>query len=196
MKERFEWINSWCDEALNADLPRVLLVGDSITMGYQEKVRQKLKGVCYVDFIATSYTVDAKFYHKLISEFALDSKYCLIHLNQGLHGQYMAKRTYKSGLKKLVEKLSKKAKIMLATSTIVFEEGNVRLDRVWTKKLQERNVAVRELAEKFGCFVNDLYAVSVNVPSDCRSIDGVHYTEAGYEIFAAAVAGVVAANIK
>ena len=43
MKERFEWINSWCDETLNADLPRVLLVGDSITLGYQDKVRQNLK---------------------------------------------------------------------------------------------------------------------------------------------------------
>lgn len=30
MKERFEWVQSWCDEALSDDLPRVLLIGDSI----------------------------------------------------------------------------------------------------------------------------------------------------------------------
>ena len=55
MKERFEWIHSWCDETAKEDLPRVLLVGDSITYNYQEKVRELLKDVCYVDYISTSY---------------------------------------------------------------------------------------------------------------------------------------------
>ena len=45
-KEKYEWIHSWCDEALNNDLPRVLLVGDSITHNYQEKVRELLRGIC------------------------------------------------------------------------------------------------------------------------------------------------------
>ena len=34
MKERFEWIHSWCDYSEKNDLPRVLLVGDSITNAY------------------------------------------------------------------------------------------------------------------------------------------------------------------
>ena len=196
MKERVEWINSWCEETLNKDLPRVLLVGDSITMGYQDKVRQKLKGVCYVDFIATSYALDAKFYNELICKFASDSDYRLIHFNQGLHGQHIQKRSYKSRLKKITEKLSKNAKIVLATSTIVYAEGNTRLDRVWTKKLKERNDAVYELSAENGYPVDDLYYVSIGIPTDSRSIDGVHYTDAGYEIFAVAVAESIAANLK
>ena len=196
MKERFEWINSWCEETSEKDLPRVLLVGDSITMGYQDKVRQKLKGVCYVDFIATSYAIDTKFYNELISQFASDSDYGLIHFNHGLHGQHVSKRSYKSKVKKLAAKLSKNAKIVLATSTIVYAEGNMRLDRVWTKKLKERNDAVREISAEYGYPVDDLYYVSVGIPTDSRSIDGVHYTDAGYEIFAAAVAENIAANLK
>ena len=196
MKERFEWINSWCDETANADLPRVLLVGDSVTLGYQDKVRQRLKGVCYVDFIATSYAIDAKFYNELIYKFAADSDYGLIHFNHGLHGQHISKRTYKSRLQKLAEKLSKNATIVLATSTIVYEEGNIRLDRLWTKKLKERNDAVREISKRYGYAVDDLYSVSVNVSTDSRSIDGTHYTDAGYEIFAAAVAESISANLK
>ena len=39
MKEQCEWIHSWCDETLQTDLPRVLLVGDSITHNYQETVK-------------------------------------------------------------------------------------------------------------------------------------------------------------
>ena len=54
MKETYEWIHSWCDEAGKHDLPRVLLVGDSITHSYQNEVRELLKGKVYVDYVATS----------------------------------------------------------------------------------------------------------------------------------------------
>ena len=118
MKERFEWIHSWCDYADKSDLPRVLLIGDSITLGYQEKVRQKLKGVCYVDFISTSYAIDTKIYNTLISGFATDSDYSLIHFNHGLHGQHISKRTYKSKMKKLLLKIAADAKIVPDVSIV------------------------------------------------------------------------------
>ena len=195
MKERFEWIHSWCDETQNTDLPRVLLVGDSITLGYQEKVRQKLKGVCYVDFISCSYAIDTKIYNDLVYRFAADSEYRLIHFNHGLHGQHMTKRTYLSKMKKLSEKLGAKSRIVFVTSTVVFAEGNVRLDKVWTKKLKERNDAVKELAALRGDGVDDLYAVSVNIPKEYRNMDGTHYTDEGYEIFASAVAEYIRSDI-
>ncbi len=128
MKEQCEWIHSWCDETLQTDLPRVLLVGDSITHNYQETVRALLRDVCYVDYIATSYAIDSKLYNQLIYNFMMDSKYDLIHFNHGLHGIHMAKRTYKSKVVKLLAKVDKAVKIILATSTVVFEEGNNRLD--------------------------------------------------------------------
>lgn len=187
MKERFEWVHSWCDEAVSSDLPRVLLVGDSITLGYQEKVRIKLKGVCYVDFISTSYAIDTKIYNDIVASFFADSNYALIHFNHGLHGQHMLKRTYKSRLKKLLQR-TKNSKIILATSTIVYCEGNTRLDRLWAKKLKERNDAVKELSQEFGYGIDDLYSISVSMPTDKRSLDGIHYTKEGYEDFACAVA--------
>lgn len=187
MKERFEWIHSWCDEADKFDLPRVLLVGDSITLGYQEKVRQKLKGVCYVDFISTSYAIDTKIYNTLISGFAADSDYSLIHFNHGLHGQHISKRTYKSKMKKLLLKIAADTKIVLATSTVVYCEGNTRLDKVWTKRLKERNDSVNELASELYFGIDDLYSASVSMSKDKRSLDGIHYTEEGYEDFACAV---------
>ncbi len=188
MKEQFEWIHSWCDETTKTDLPRVLLVGDSITLGYQEKVRQKLKGVCYVDFISTSYAIDTKFYNTLITGFATDSAYSVIHFNHGLHGQHMSKRTYKSKMKKLLQKIVGDSKTVLVTSTVVYCEGNTRLDKMWTKRLKERNDSVKELAAESGYGIDDLYSVSVSMSKDKRSMDGIHYTEEGYEDFACAVA--------
>ena len=95
MKERFEWVQSWCDEALSDDLPRVLLIGDSITRQYQDRVRELLRGKCYVDYFSSSYAADSPLYKTLIKAFIRDSKYSVIHFNNGLHGFHIGKSAYK-----------------------------------------------------------------------------------------------------
>ncbi len=188
MKEQFEWIHSWCDETSKDDLPRVLLVGDSITHNYQEKVRELLKGVCYVDYISTSYAIDAKIYNHLIYDFMTDSKYALIHFNNGLHGIHLSKKSYKSRLTKLLTKVDKTIKMILTTSTVVYQEGNKRLDGAWMKRVRERNAAVQELATEKGYAVDDLYTVSVSIPKEYRYVDGTHYLQEGYAMLAKTVA--------
>ena len=191
MKERFEWIHSWCDETQNGDLPRVLLVGDSITHNYQEKVRELLRGVCYVDYVSTSYAIDSKMYDRLVHTFMTDSEYALIHFNHGLHGIHLSKRSYKSRVAKLLSKADKSSKIVLVTSTVVYREGNKRFDGAWMKRVRERNEAVRELAEEWGCGVDDLYAVSASIPKEYRYEDGTHYLADGYAMLAEAVASCI-----
>ena len=196
MKEQFEWIHSWCDETLSDDLPRVLLVGDSITHNYQEKVRELLKGVCYVDYIATSYAIDAKIYNQIVPAFASDSNYDLIHFNNGLHGIHLSKKSYKSRLTKLLLKISKDVKIILTTSTVVYKAGNKRLDGVWMKRVRERNETVHEIAAEKGYAVDDLYTVSTSVPKEYRYEDGTHYVAEGYAMLAEAVAECVRKELK
>ena len=195
-KERFEWIHSWCDETQKGDLPRVLLVGDSITYGYQEKVRTLLQGICYVDYVSTSYAIDAKMYNHLVYNFITDSKYDLVHFNNGLHGIHISKRSYKSRLKKLISKVDKDVKMMLVTTTVVYREGNKRLDGAWMKRVRERNAVMEELAKEKGYAVDDLYAVSLSIPKDKRYEDGTHYLEDGYMIFANAVAEKIKEELK
>lgn len=188
MKERFEWIHSWCDETTQIDLPRVLLVGDSITNGYQEKVRELLKGVCYVDYISTSYAIDTKIYNNLVYSFMTDSKYDFIHFNHGLHGIHISKKSYKSRMKKLLTKIDKDVKLIIATSTVVYKEGNKRLDGVWMKRVRERNEAVQELAMENSYLVDDLYTISTSIPKEYRYADGTHYLAEGYAMLAETVA--------
>ena len=195
-KESKEWIHSWCDDTNNRDLPRVLLIGDSITYGYQAKVRELLKGVCYVDYLATSYAVDMPIYNKLVETMAFDSDYDLVHFNHGLHGIHMSKRTYKSRLKKLLSKLERKMKIMVAKTTFVYQAGNKRKDAAWMKRVLERNEAMEELAAEKGYAVDDLYEVSVKMPVEKRYQDGTHYLEDGYEILAQTVAAKIKEIIK
>lgn len=195
MKEQFEWIHSWCDENWQNDLPRVLLVGDSITHNYQEKVRELLKGVCYVDYISTSYAIDTKMYNQLVYNFMTDSKYALIHFNHGLHGIHLSKKSYKSRMMKLLSKIDKDVKLILATSTIVYREGNKRLDGAWMKRVRERNEAVQEIATENGYSVDDLYTVSVSIPKEYRYVDGTHYLQEGYAMLAETVAACIRKNL-
>ena len=186
-KERFEWIQSWCDEADKDDLPRVLLVGDSITCGYQKIVRKALRGKCYVDYVATSYAIDNKFYSVLVENFVANSKYAAVHFNHGLHGFHMSPRTYKSKVKKLLQRIGESAKIILTESTAVYHEGNKRLNRDWMKRVKERNEIVAELVTELDCNWDKLFEISLDIPKECRMDDGVHYLEKGYEILAKSV---------
>ena len=196
MKEQFEWIHSWCDETLRNDLPRVLLVGDSITYNYQEKVRDLLKGGCYVDYISTSYAIDTKIYNQIVYSFMTDSKYDLIHFNHGLHGIHLSKKSYKSRMNRLLFKIDKEVKLILATSTIVYREGNKRLDGAWMKRVRERNEAVQELAIENGYSVDDLYTVSSSIPKEYRYVDGTHYLQEGYAMLAKTVVECISKELK
>ena len=184
MKERFEWVQSWCDEAPSNDLPRVLLIGDSITRQYQDRVRELLRGKCYVDYFSSSYAVDSPIYQTLIKVFVGDSKYAIIHFNNGLHGFHIGKSTYKSRLKKLLKTFPNDCKVILANTTFVFEEGNVIPDKMWGKRVSERNVAIAELSEEFGFPIDNLYSVSRTIDSNGRSNDGTHFKEEGIDILA------------
>ncbi|MBQ7912467.1 MAG: SGNH/GDSL hydrolase family protein [Clostridia bacterium] len=195
-KETFEWVQSWCDYADKNDKPRVLLVGDSITRGYQGIVRELLKDVAYVDYLSTSYAVDNKLYSQLVEGMAKNSDYALIHFNHGLHGFHMSPRTYKSKIKNLLLRIRGKSKLVLAETTVVYKEGNKRLHTGWKKRVNERNEILGELATELDAELNRLYSVSERIAKNDRHNDGTHYAPKGCEILADAVAECVKSLLK
>lgn len=188
-KERYEWIQSWCDYADKTDLPRVLLVGDSITNGYQKFVREKLSGDYYVDYFATSYAADNPLYTVALENFYKNSDYAAVHFNHGLHGVHMSCEEYKNNVEKTLKIFG--CKLIIAESTAVYNQGNVDFNEDWMARVNERNRVLQELAEKMHCPVNALYALSLEMPKEKRWQDGVHYTEEGYEVFAEKVASAI-----
>lgn len=183
-KERFEWIHSWCDENFNNDLPRVLLVGDSICFGYQEIVREMLKGVCYVDYVATSYAIDSEMYNSLVKNFVNSGDYDLIHFNHGLHGIHLEPNEYGEGLSKLINEIRVGKKFILATCTYIIEPETIAQEESWQFRSVQRNEVINEIAKKDGLVLNDLYELSKSIPVEFRNEDGVHYKPEGYRIFA------------
>ena len=194
-REFYEWIHSWCDETPKDDLPRVLLVGDSITYGYQELVREALRGVCYVDYVATSYAVDNKLYHALVEGMAKNCHYDIVHINHGLHGIHNSPRTYKSKLKNLLVRLQKDSKLILAETTFVYNAGNKRPHRAWMKRVKERNEILGELATELDADLDRLFAISEKMPKEYRREDGTHFEKEGYQVLAEAVCKSIKANL-
>ena len=195
-KEQFEWIHSWQDENFNADLPRILLIGDSITHNYQGVVREKLKGRVYVDYVATSYGIDAKIYNQLVLNFANYNKYNLIHFNFGLHAKHLSKNVYKNRVKSLIVKLKNICQVTVANSTIVYNLGNQTLDESWMKRVDERNSAMQEISEELNVELDDLFSISKDIPKSMRYEDGTHYLPEGYSVLADKVCEFILFNLK
>ncbi|MBE7077867.1 MAG: hypothetical protein E7377_04095 [Clostridiales bacterium] len=51
LKEDIEWLRIWCEETNDQNLPRVALIGDSITEGYFRFVLNALKGIALLIFL-------------------------------------------------------------------------------------------------------------------------------------------------
>ena len=184
-KEYNEWVHLQCSEANCTGKPRVLLIGDSICNGYQPVVRAKLWGTCFVDYLSTSYTLDSKMFDALVLGLVKDSEYDLIHINQGLHGIHLNKTSYKARFRKLLKKFN--TKVVIATSTPAYKEGNKLNHPDWTKRVKVRNEALFELADELKLPVNDLFAVAKTLKITDRAQDGIHYEQSGYEVLGTAV---------
>jgi lysophospholipase L1-like esterase len=70
----------------DASLPRVLLIGDSITNSYLEPVRKALAGKANIDAWITPTSQADKTLPKTIAAICAWQKYAVIHFNLGLHG--------------------------------------------------------------------------------------------------------------
>ena len=79
------------------------------------------------------------------------------------------------------------AALILATTTVAYEEKSDILSAAWTPRISERNEALRALAEEFSLPIDDLYRVSLAIPMSDRSPDGIHYTATGFHALAESV---------
>lgn len=183
-KETYEWITSWCDHAPSTDMPRILLIGDSIVRSYETLVREDLRDVCYVDFISTSYGLDNPIYKKIVGEMARNSDYALILFNFGLHAAHINARSYASRYAKMVDELLKCAPVIPILTTTVYKNGKNKLDTVWKKKCADRNGAVLKIAEERKLSICDLFTVCAEIPYEMRSPDGYHFKDDGKRILA------------
>lgn len=180
MIERKEWTHLWWDDAdRDEGLPRVFLVGDSITDGYYNQVISQMQNDCRITVLATSKCVDNPYYLKefdhVISQYGF--RYSVIHFNNGLHNIPLKKEefalAYETVVKHILE-VYPESKLALVLCTPC-------ADAVMHQRAIERNEEIRKIAEKYNLPVDDLFTPMYERP-ELRCDDGVHYGREGQEV--------------
>ncbi len=181
-KEKQEWLRLWCDDTTDKLLPRVALIGDSITEQTYQVVKRELGGLAVVDYFATSYSILSQTYHKMLKAFANDTKYDVICYNYGLHGEGVSAEDYEQNCLKILKHITKNAKTVICLTTEVRRKDELdKVDEKWDKIVKERNVRAVKIAKELNASVVDLYELSVKLGKDAKVTDGVHFNETGIE---------------
>ncbi len=190
IRERIEWADIWVTNADKDDLPRVLLVGDSITRGYFDAVEKRLAGKAYGARLATSKCVADPTFLDEVQLLLKQYRFAVIHFNNGLHGFGYTEEQYRLGLVELMatfQKHAPNAKLLWASSTPIRKRENLQEISDGTERVQARNEIAAELMKERSVPVDDLYGLVEQHP-DWFSGDGVHFNEKGREVEAQQVA--------
>ena len=192
--------NAFDNPVDNPDLPRVLIIGDSISIGYTPRVRKLLQGKANVHRPATNCRWSA-FGEENIEEWIGKSKWDLIHFNFGLWDWYGWKQeqkaipsSYAKNFDGIVRKLKKThARLVFAITTppCVGSESKVNI-MVIEARAQEFSKAAIQIMMNHGVFRNDLYSlIGKNRLKYQRGEDDVHYTEECRDLLAKQVADII-----
>jgi len=182
----------------------VVLVGDSICMGYEETVRSQLAGLAEAwapeENGGTSENVLAH-----LDEWVLARRADVVHVNCGLHdiktefGRDTAAvplSAYAENIRRILTRLrdETEATVVWASSTPVNQDwhnANKPFAR-FEADVVAYNAAASEIARELGIVVNDLFSVVCSAGRDgLLAEDGVHFGPEGSAVLGETVAGCI-----
>jgi len=171
-------------------LPRALLIGDSISIGYTIPVRSLLKGKANLHRIPENGGPTTNGLAKLQSWLG-DGKWDVIHFNWGLHDlkmmpdghQQVSTEAYEINLRQLVQQLkATKARLIWASTTPV-PEGVKNPARNPTDVLAYNRIA-KKIMDEQQIEIDDLYNFALPQLSKIQRPANVHFTDEGSAVLA------------
>lgn len=191
--ENTEWQRAYAYNLTDAkrNLPRVLLIGDSIVNGYAGGVRQRLDRRMNISFWISSFCVTGPNYLKYLALHLEEGKYDVIHFNNGLHSLGTDTAKWASALEEallLIRRKQPQARLIWATSTPI-NEARSRDPAVRTAKVAELNAAGAKVVAKLGGIeTDDLFALMKNLDRNKYWSDAFHFRKEGVTMLADRVA--------
>lgn len=183
-------------------LPRVLIIGDSISMGYTLPVREKLKGVANVHRIAQN-GGPTKSGRANIERWLGAGHWDVIHFNWGIHDlkfmpdgkRQVESADYEANLRALVERMKQTgAKLIWATTTPI-PKGPLIPPREFGE-VAEYNLIAEKVMKENGVKINDLNARITPKLGEMQKPQDVHYHDSGSEYLAEQVAQEIREALK
>ena len=178
-RENIEWCDIWIDNANDTTLPKILLIGNSITRAYHTEVSNLLQTKASVSRITTAqFLADPMLLSFLIT--VLDHyHFDIIHFNNGMHGWQHSETLYKNAFTdylRVIQKHAPRSKLIWASTTPIKEDPVGDVDKQATNhRVQERNRIASQLIEGKNIAVDDLYSLM----KDRRETytDNVHFNK-------------------
>lgn len=198
-------------------LPRVLLIGDSISMGYTLRTREALKGVANVHRPSTNCGSTAKAMKELGQWLATANtggepakKWDVIHFNFGLHDlKYVNDRgstvaaaighqnvppdVYEKNLRDIVKQLQATGATLIWASTTPTQA--VMPGHLPAEVIKYNAIAAKVMTEN-GIAIDDLYATVLPRLDELQLPANVHFKGAGCDVLAAQVKTSIADALK
>ena len=213
--EKDKSLNSKWQIEDDPSLPRVLLLGDSISIGYTFAVRSRLEGKANVHRALNARGVKENcqgttFGLERLDAWLGDKPWDVIHFNWGLHdlkyvdakgkkvkpnkGQQQATpEQYGKNLETLIQRLQQtQAKLIFAT-TIPFPEGSA--GRVVGDEITYNTIA-KQLMQKYAIEVVDTWALLRPNLAQYGKPQNVHLKPEGYALMADAIAAKIEATLS
>jgi GDSL-like lipase/acylhydrolase family protein len=190
-REAIEWCDIWVSHANETNLPRVLLIGDSIARDYYPEVEKRLAGKAFVGRLATSRFVADPVLLKEIESVLSGTRFDVILFNNGMHGWQHSETEYRKAFPKLIKTLrahAPQARLIWATTTPLRNGKDVTYDTkadYSDERIAARNALAAEVVSAQKLATVDLNAAVRGHPE--FHSDNVHFNAQGTQMLAAQV---------
>ena len=173
-------------------LPRVLLIGDSVSRGYTMATRAALAGKANVHRAPENCGPTSNGLKKL-DVWLGDGKWDVIHFNFGIHDRATPPADYEDRLEKIVARLQKTgAKLIWASTTPIPKD---QAKRQTPESIVEHNAIAARVMQKHGIAVDDLFTFITPHLATAQNLHDVHFTGKGYELLGGQVADSIEASL-
>ena len=173
-------------------LPRVLLIGDSVSRGYTQPTRAALAGVANVHRAPANCGPTAAGVKNLEVWLGV-GKWDVIHFNFGIHDRGTPAADYVQRLEAIVARLEKTGARLVWASTTPIPDNPAQ--KQTARSIVEKNALAAEVMRKHGIPTDDLFAALTPRLAELQNPNDVHFTGAGYEFLGARVAAAIRAAL-
>lgn len=175
-------------------MKKIVLIGDSIRMGYDKYVKMALEGVAEVYYPEANCRFAAQIVRHLSEwkeEMGCGEDVDLVHWNAGLwdnliiadgmhHFPLEIYKIYVERVCRLIGQLFPQAKMVFAATTPISEELFQRLNyKRYNRDTEKYNEAAFEIVRRYGGTINDLYTLMKEAPESYHSDQTHYYTKEG-----------------
>ncbi len=192
-------------------MKKVLLLGDSIRMGYDDYVKEALSGKCEVLYSEDNGRFAAYTLWQANQMFKHHGPFDIVHWNNGYWDMNIESpmteaihpvEEYCHFLRRIIGYIrSQNAKVIFATTTPILGDGSapdpqtgklINYSNEWVKTY---NAAAKHLMAEENVPVNDLYELCLEHPRVYKCDDLLHLTEEGSRRCAEKAAEIILANL-